>query len=134
MVGLEIVSASDQDVAFIVRSSFSAAPGIQFFTDSFDNCQLGAMKRSAGHEVARHFHFHERREVDGVFEALIVRSGRVLVQFFALDREFIGEKTLVAGDICLIQRGGHSVRFLEDSEVLELKQGPYLGSLDKFKF
>ena len=84
MVGLEIVSVADQNLAFIVRTSFSAASGIQFFTNPSDNCQLGAMKRSSGHEVARHFHFDESREINGVFEALIVRSGRVLIQFFVL--------------------------------------------------
>ncbi len=42
---------------------------------------------------------------------------------------------LIAGDIILLAGGGHGFTFLEDSEVIEIKQGPYISfEVDKERF
>ena len=38
------------------------------------------------------------------------------------------------GDFLLLVSGGHSFEFIEKSEIIEVKQGPYVGNLDKERF
>ena len=38
------------------------------------------------------------------------------------------------GDVVLLIRGGHGFEVLEPLEMLEIKQGPYLGDQDKTRF
>jgi len=43
-------------------------------------------------------------------------------------------RILEEGDILFLINGGHGFKMLEDSVLLEIKQGPYLGKDDKEKF
>ena len=38
------------------------------------------------------------------------------------------------GDFLLLLGGGHSFEMLEDSELIEIKQGPYAGDKDKKRY
>jgi hypothetical protein len=40
----------------------------------------------------------------------------------------------VSGDVVLLSRGGHGFEMLEESEIVEVKQGPYESESDKFRF
>jgi hypothetical protein len=44
----------------------------------------------------------------------------------------VSSRTLAAGDVMLI-RGGHGFEVIEDLEMIEVKQGPYAGDLDKVR-
>jgi hypothetical protein len=41
---------------------------------------------------------------------------------------------LETGDVILLVSGGHGFEMLEDSEMIEVKQGPYTGDSDKTRF
>lgn len=108
--------------------------GISFFTpDSFSQ-QLGYMNRPEGYEILPHVHNPVIREVTLTQEVLIIKSGKVRVDFYTQDREYLFSKILVAGDIILLAAGGHGFVILEESEIVEVKQGPYCGELDKTRF
>ena len=38
------------------------------------------------------------------------------------------------GDVILLVSGGHGFQVLEEIEMIEIKQGPYSGDLDKKRF
>ena len=38
------------------------------------------------------------------------------------------------GDVILLAYGGHGLYMLEESEIIEVKQGPYADDLDKIRF
>jgi hypothetical protein len=38
------------------------------------------------------------------------------------------------GDVILLAFGGHGFEMLEESEIIEVKQGPYAGEADKTRF
>ena len=45
------------------------------------------------------------------------------------------ESTILhAGDVILLADGGHGFKMLEQSEIIEVKQGPYCGERDKVRF
>ena len=38
------------------------------------------------------------------------------------------------GDVVLLAFGGHGFEMIEESEIIEIKQGPYAGEMDKVRF
>ena len=53
-----------------------------------------------------------------------------------LDKEknYAFSSILEQGDVILLADGGHGFKMLEDSEIIEIKQGPYSGDKDKVRF
>ena len=43
-------------------------------------------------------------------------------------------RILNKGDVVLLAYGGHGFEMIEDSEIIEVKQGPYLDEVDKIRF
>ena len=38
------------------------------------------------------------------------------------------------GDVIILMRGGHGFHVIEEVEMIEVKQGPYIGQNDKVRF
>ena len=119
--------------AIILRSQFER-PGIEFFTPSDFSQQLGYMNREKGYVIDPHIHKPVSREVHFTKEVLFIKSGLVRVDFYKEDRSFLCSEDLHAGDVILLAHGGHGFEMLENSEIIEVKQGPYAGDLDKERF
>ena len=47
---------------------------------------------------------------------------------------YLESTVLEAGDIILLATGGHGFEVLEATEIIEVKQGPYMGEGDKTRF
>lgn len=133
MVDLERIIYADVELALILRSSYKAS-GIQFFTPTTYSQQIGYMNRPAGYIIDPHIHNSVVREVHYTNEVLIIRSGRIRVDFYSDAKEYLESRDLNRGDIILLIRGGHGFVMLEDSEIVEVKQGPYAGDNDKSRF
>ena len=58
-------------------------------------------------------------------ESLYVEKGKIRVGIFNENTK-IKDVTLLQGDLILLNTG-HDVEFLEDSRMIEFKQGPYRG-------
>ena len=43
-------------------------------------------------------------------------------------------RILQTGDVILLASGGHGFTMLEETEMIEVKQGPYAGEKDKTRF
>jgi hypothetical protein len=56
------------------------------------------------------------------------------VDFFSQDRDYLESRVIGAGDVILLIEGGHGFEVLEDLEMYEVKQGPYIGDSDKTRF
>ena len=123
----------DNLLALVVRNEFSE-PGIHFFTDSDATQQLGYMRRSAGHEVKAHRHNVVRRVIETTQEVLFIKRGRCQLNLYGSDNERVHSVELSSGDVVLLAAGGHGLVMLEESEILEVKQGPYGGEADKSWF
>ncbi len=130
---IEPVHYNDQMLALILRANFHA-DGIQFFTPDEFSQQLGYMNRPAGYEIPPHVHNPVVREVQYTKEVLYIKSGRVRVDFYTEEQEYLESRTLGTGDIILLAYGGHGFVMLEPTEIIEVKQGPYAGEGDKTRF
>lgn len=119
--------------AIIIRSNYST-DGIKFFTQDSMSQQLGYMKRPADYHIEPHYHNFLPREVTYTSEVLFIRSGTVIVDFYDDFRNKSKSITLYPLDVILLANGGHSLTMLEESEIIEVKQGPYTGDQDKTRF
>lgn len=130
---LEEIKVGDELIALLLRSSF-ISEGIKFFTPNDFSQQLAYMNRPAGYVIQPHVHNPIRREVHFTKEVLFIRSGRVRVDFYDDKKEYLESRILNTGDVLLLAYGGHGFEMLEDSEIIEVKQGPYAGETDKTRF
>ena len=109
-------------------------PGISFLTSNELSQQLAYMEHPAGHEIAAHVHNPVHRSVVYTRETLIIRKGKLRVDFYDDNRNYIESHIISAGDVILLVSGGHGFKVLEDVEMIEVKQGPYAGEGDKTRF
>ncbi|GBF79385.1 hypothetical protein [Aphanothece sacrum] len=122
-----------ETLAIIIPSEFDE-PGIHFFTpDSFSQ-QLAYMKHPTGKSIMPHVHNQVRREVFYTQEVLVLKKGKLRVDFFNDNQEYLESRILKAGDVILLIKGGHGFEVLEAVEMIEVKQGPYVGDGDKTRF
>jgi len=120
-------------LAIIIRSKLKEE-GIKFFTPSDFSQQLAYMNRPAGYLIQPHIHNPVPREVLYTKEVLFIKTGSVRVDFYDNEKTYIQSKVLYQGDVILLAYGGHGFYMLEDTEIIEVKQGPYAGNSDKERF
>ena len=130
---LDKITHLDQTLAIILRSEYKD-DGINFFTPDNFSQQLGYMKHKKGHKIVPHLHNKVSREISYTFEVLFVKSGKVKVNFYDNNKTYLSSNILNKGDVILLAYGGHGFEIIEDSEMIEVKQGPYLGEDDKTRF
>ena len=120
-------------LGIIVRSTFRD-PGIHFFTENTLSQQLAFMSHPAGKLIAPHVHNPVPRQGQFTQEVLFIRKGRLRVDFYDAERRYLESRVLGAGDVILLIQGGHGFEVLENVEMIEVKQGPYVGEHDKTRF
>jgi hypothetical protein len=130
---LEEITHADTILVIIIRSSFTA-PGIHFFTPDTFSQQLGYMRHPVGYVVTPHDHLPATRHIELTQEVLFIRSGKVRLDIYAPQQEYLQSRILEAGDVALLAKGGHGLAILEEAEIIEIKQGPYMGEADKRRF
>ncbi len=135
-IDTNIVWVSDRlnnQLAVIVRSAYKPA-GIDFLTPDTFGQQVAYMNRPKGEIIQAHIHEPISRTLIGTQEVLYIRKGRIRVDFYESDRTYVSSMTLGAGDLMLLNTGGHGFEVLEDIDMIEIKQGPYAEGRDKTRF
>jgi phage gp45-like len=92
------------------------------------------MRRPEGYVVAPHDHNQVSRNIELTQEVLFIKSGKVRLDIYTPGREYLRSCVLAAGDAALLAHGGHGLVILEEAEIIEVKQGPYVGEADKTRF
>lgn len=133
MINYERIIYENQVIAIIIYQNFHKN-GLEFFTPGDFSQQLGYMKHAAGDKIQEHVHVLHKREVHYTQETLFIRKGKVQIDFYSDDRKYLTNRTLSTGDVILLASGGHGFEFLEETEMIEVKQGPYCGDQDKLRF
>jgi mannose-6-phosphate isomerase-like protein (cupin superfamily) len=130
---IERIASNDQEFALIIRHSFKK-DGIEFFTPSTYSQQIGYMNRPKGYVISPHVHNPVVRSVEYTKEVLFIKSGKLRVDFYSENQNYLESTILYAGDVILLAYGGHGFEMLEPTEIIEVKQGPYAGDEDKTRF
>jgi hypothetical protein len=130
---IEFVRHLDQTIGIIIRAQHRAE-GIEFYTPNIFSQQLAYMNRPQGYAIHPHVHNPVKRDVIWTQEVLLIRSGKIRVDFFTDGKHYLESRILEKGDVILLAAGGHGFEMLEPTEMIEIKQGPYCGDQDKTRF
>ena len=130
---MEWIRVGERPVALVLRAAMRPER-TTFVTPAEFTHQLGFVVYPRSGRVEPHLHLPLERRLTGTSEVLLVRSGRMLVEFYDEDRRLIATRELTTGDVVLFHACGHGIRMLEDSVLLEIKQGPYMGEDEKERF
>lgn len=130
---LDYINFKGKLLALILGRNYQAN-GIEFFTPNDFSQQLGYMNRPLGYVIPPHVHNPVPREVQYTKEVLFIKSGKVRVDFYDDDQNYLESRILEQGDVILLAMGGHGFEMLEPTEMIEVKQGPYAGEADKTRF
>lgn len=130
---IENIVHGGRTLAILVHAAYREE-GIRFFTPGDFSQQLGYMNRPQGYIILPHVHNPLRREVNYTNEVLVIKSGKMRVDFYDDGQNYLESRILNQGDVLLLAFGGHGFEMLEPTELIEVKQGPYAGDDDKTRF
>jgi mannose-6-phosphate isomerase-like protein (cupin superfamily) len=130
---IENIIHKDKLLSVIIRTQYKS-DGIEFFTPDDFSQQLAYMNRAKDYVIPPHVHNPVQRDVHFTQEVLLIKSGKVRVDYYDDDKNYLESKILNQGDVVLLAYGGHGFHMIEDSEIIEVKQGPYAGEQDKVRF
>ncbi|MDA8668184.1 hypothetical protein N9M26_00845 [Alphaproteobacteria bacterium] len=130
---IEYIHNNNEIISIIIRSHFNT-DGIKFFTPDDFSQQLAYMNRERGYTIPPHVHNPVDRKVSLTQEVLFIKSGKVRVDYYNDEKKYLESRILNLGDVVLFSGGGHGFTMIENSEIIEVKQGPYSGDQDKTRF
>lgn len=105
-----------------------------FLTDHSISFQVGTFNLDQGNIIQRHVHNKYERKIFKTSEALFMIDGKIKVDLYDIENEFIQTVIVEKGEIIVMLDGGHAIEILEDSKFVEVKQGPYDENSDKNHF
>ena len=126
----EIIEIKEGDLVLARHIPGTAAwqDGLNFFSQDEDFIQVGIWGYGADKELKAHIHNEVKREVLWTQEVLFVRTGKLRANIFDTNENKVAELQVNTGDVIILLRGGHGYDILEDgTQVLEIKNGPYVG-------
>lgn len=129
----QVTDRAGKVLAVIARAEYEPEQTSFVTPDSFTQ-QLGFVVYGAGEKVAAHLHLPIARHLEGTSEAIIVRRGRAVLTIYDDNKETMHKSTMSQGDVVVLVAGGHGFEMLEDTVLMEIKQGPYTGLREKERF
>lgn len=103
--------------------------GLQFFSSDDDFIQAGSWGYDKDKKLHAHIHNQVERAVLWTQEIIFVKAGSIMAHIYNTKEEKIADVKVCSGDLIILLRGGHGYTILEDgTQVLEVKNGPYVGA------
>ena len=130
----KIVDAEGEILAIVFKLSDFMSQGVNFISDLSWDFQIAIMAHPKGHEISRHHHPKQKREIFTTSEILIIFEGSINADIFDSHNQFMQSIPLEAGHVIFLKSGGHGFTVSENAKFMELKQGPYNSTLDKVLF
>jgi len=126
---LEYIKGKDELLlAVVIRQGFSNE-GVSFVTSPENYLQLGVLIHKEGSKIKPHQHKERPRTINYTQEILHLEYGKVEAEFYQND-QVIKKAHLFSGDTIILLTGGHGFKILEDTKIIEVKQGPYLNQAE----
>lgn len=123
IISVERVEWEGKIFAIILRKGWQTE-GVNFLTAEDSPLQLGVLVHKEGKEIRPHIHRPRREIIKNIQEVLHIEQGKVEVDFYDHGKK-IARSILNSEDTILFMQGGHGFKILEDSRIIEIKQGPY---------
>ncbi len=124
---MQVEEIKHSGAVLAVVASGGIEKGVRFITPDSSTLQFGVQSRSRGESVKPHY--HNDIKITGNIKALegfYIIDGKVAVSFYDAGGKFLKKCFLSSGSSIVIF-APHSLEFLEDTRMIEAKQGPYKG-------
>ncbi len=95
-------------------------------TKGKESLQLVTLKHSKGKYLVAHAHKPTHRQTEKMQECLIVKKGKIKVDLYGPDKKMFKKITMKTGDVLILLNAGLGIHILEDAEMIELKNGPFV--------
>lgn len=123
------IKDGDELLARFIPESEAWVKGLKFCSEDKEFIQVGIWGYEKGKELKPHIHNKVTREVAFTQEVIFVKQGSIKADIFNKKEKKIAEIVLTEGDLIILISGGHGYKILEDNtKVLEVKNGPYVGA------
>ncbi|MFC1940390.1 hypothetical protein ACFLXO_06900 [Chloroflexota bacterium] len=123
---IERIEHNGKLFALVMRASYKPK-GVNFITPADNPLQLGVLVHRRNSKITPHVHMESAKTVNEIQEVLHIVKGRVEAEFYESEGRKFTSIVLTSGDTILLLSGGHGFNILEDSKIIEVKQGPYGG-------
>ena len=127
-MNVEKIMDMDLILAIVIRGE-DWEEGLNFISSEEDYQQVGIWGYNKGKKLTPHIHLIKPREVLRTQEVVFVKEGRIQADIYTEKEKFLKSVELKKGDAIILLNGGHGYEILEDNtKVLEVKNGPYVGA------
>lgn len=122
-----IVDHEGHELARLLKMQEYGARKSQFFTDPGESLQVGSLNFTATDHVEPHIHrMKTERDVYPQVELIIVLAGKATAEIYDERKTLVDTLLIKTGDMLLLRRGGHGYRFQENTQLLDIRCGPYI--------
>lgn len=128
------IKDNNDNLLAIIVSNETVSEGIKFFTSEDNNLQVGMLGYTTGTRVDAHLHKDNIRTIKGTQEVVIIKKGQYRADFYDEEKIYIKSYILKQNDVIIFIQGCHGFKSIEDVELIEIKQGPFLKDHDKTRF
>ena len=122
----EITSADGRIIAIVIKNAFKK-DGMNFVSKPHFPLQLGFNSYRKGEKVKAHVHVEREIVIKEIQEILYIKTGEVQVDLYDGDKTPFRSFRLFPGDWVFFVTGGHGIKMIKDTTIIEVKQGPYNG-------
>ncbi len=130
---MNIFDKNNNLLAVLVKKN-SSKKDKDFHTEHSSEFQIATFNLKKDNNIQRHFHEKQERKVFSTSEVIILHSGKMKITIYDSDLNKVEDFQVDPGDMVALVDGGHEIEILEDSNFIEVKQGPYFEQKDKTRF
>jgi len=95
-------------------------------TDPDQSLQLVTLKHPRGSYLKAHMHKPQKRITRSLQECLIVKKGKIRLDLYSPTKILFKNTYLIEGQALILLTGGYGIHLVEDSELFEIKNGPFI--------
>ncbi len=127
MIFLEKVTSEDGSLIAIIMHAEETKEGTNFLSEKSFPLQLAVSSYNRGTMLKPHIHLKKEVLIREIQEIVHVESGCAKVDLYDSQGKWFKCVELSCGSTIFFVAGGHGFSMLEDTKLIEVKQGPYLG-------
>lgn len=102
---------------------------LSFYSTDDDFIQVGTWRYNSGRYLQPHVHKKCDRQIERTQEVIYVKKGEIEAEIYTDSGTLIEKLRMIEGDTLILLAGGHGYRVTQDdTQVLEIKNGPYFGA------
>lgn len=121
-------------LALIIQPYKFKKKGVFFTSPNNFTKQVGIINYPTNHLIKPHTHKKYLRKIYRTSEVLFIQKGQLRVDFYKNNKKYLFSKLVNKNEIIILHEGSHGFKVLKNCSMIEIKQGPFVRTLDKKRF